>query len=640
MKVSLCCVAACDLASIHSKLGAPAPEAFLLNSERTPVIGHRSLRRALICGVHCVLGHRDYLNKINVFPVPDGDTGNNLAFSLNGLLEGSLRQRHASVATLFDALADQAVDRARGNSGAIFAQFLIGVAQQMRAQARIDLSAMSRAIDSGARAARRAMAEPKEGTMLSVMTARADSLKTAPTDRGISAWWQHGLEQTQAALNHTQYQLPELSRAGVVDAGAAGFVDFLLGVSRFIGSRQIDPQANARMLADSDFQAQDMHGPDDCCEHRFCTECLVSGEAIDPDAIRSLLAALPLSSLVVAGNERRVRVHAHIDQPAQLFSVLAPLGLLTQAKADDMHAQAHSVRSKSAIAIVTDTSADLPEPLSTGLNVHRVALRLNVGDQDFLDKVSITPSEFYHRVRSSAIMPRTSQPPAGDYRRLFEFLLAHHQHVIYVGLSRAVSGTLQAGETAAGKVSAERISVFDSKNAAGGQALLTLYAAKIAGSEQDPQRILDALQRARPLVQTFAIARDIDYAVRGGRIPRWSGPVVKFLGVTPLAKVSAEGRLKLLRAFFGRRNIPVRFAKFLAKQTQHHGQWRIIVGHCDAPDDGHELLCELRQRINCVDSWLVDTGAAVGAHAGPGALTVSMMPVMENASAGWDAADD
>src|SRR3546814_18910311 len=104
------------------------------------------------------------------------------------------------------------------------------------------------------------------------------------------------------------------------------------------------------------------------------------------------------------------------------------------------------------ISTRTDTLFPYTTLFRSRLHIHVVPLRINFGDHDYLDKVSLTPDAFYAKLRSAAVLPRTSQPPPGDFRRQFEFLLAHHPRLIYVGLSRAVSGTLQAAESAAARV--------------------------------------------------------------------------------------------------------------------------------------------------------------------------------------------
>jgi hypothetical protein len=116
-------------------------------------------------------------------------------------------------------------------------------------------------------------------------------------------------------------------------------------------------------------------------------------------------------------------------------------------------------------------------------------------------------------------------------------------------------------------------------------------------------------------------------AVRGGRIPAWGKPLVQGLGLTPIAKVKPEGRLSLRGGLFGKRRVPERLAAYVVRRLEPGRRWRLIVGHCDAVADGQLLLDSLRTLLDCQDAWLVETGPAIGTHAGPGALVISLQPV-------------
>jgi DegV family protein with EDD domain len=278
------------------------------------------------------------------------------------------------------------------------------------------------------------------------------------------------------------------------------------------------------------------------------------------------------------------------------------------------------------VAVVTDSAADLPEDVAQRLNIHMIPVRVGFGEQDYLDKVGLSTAEFYRKLRTEVMLPRTSQPPPGDFRRSFEFLLSHHPALVYVGLSRTVSGTLQSAETAAQRGHPERTRVFDSANAAGGQALLAIRAAEMARDGATVEAILAELERLRPLTLTWAVARDIGHAVRGGRVPRWAKPFLNTLGLTPIAKVTRDGKLGMAGAFVGGQRIPERFAAYVAKRVDRRQRWRLIVGHCDALADGESLRRAMLNELDCGESWLVETGPAVGAHGGPGALVVSLQP--------------
>ncbi|MFY2763449.1 DegV family protein [Arenimonas sp. MALMAid1274] len=592
-----------------------------------PLIRGPALRRALIAGARRVIAQRETLNKINVFPVPDGDTGSNLAFTLGGVLTGALSRRTQGAGDLLRRVGEDAVDGARGNSGAILAQFLTGVAEAAGPVRALEPEALARAVRAGADSARQALSEPREGTILSVITAFAEALEQRSAG-DLGGWFRRALEHSRRALANTPNQLPVLARAGVVDAGAQGFVDLLEGIDDFISSGAVDAVGVADELP-ADVEAAQAHGElgEGDPAHRWCSECLLVGEALDKPGLRAAMTALGASCVVIAGSQTRLRLHAHVADPRALFETAARFGHVDGAKADDMHAQARTAAGAVGVAVITDSAADLPEAEMQRYNIHMVPARVNFGDQDYLDKVGLSTAEFYRRLRTEAVLPRTSQPPPGDFRRQFEFLLSHHRALVYVGLSRAVSGTLQSAETAAQRGHPERTHVFDTGNASGGEGLLALRAGEMAVAGADVPEILTELARLKPLTLTWALARDIRHAVRGGRLPAWAQPVVEWLGLTPIAKVKPAGRLGMAGGLFGKTRVAERFAAYVAARTPRGKRWRLVVGHCDALADGQVLLSALQSRLDIAQGWLVETGPAIGAHAGPGALVVSLQPL-------------
>jgi DegV family protein with EDD domain len=198
--------------------------------------------------------------------------------------------------------------------------------------------------------------------------------------------------------------------------------------------------------------------------------------------------------------------------------------------------------------------------------------------------------------------------------------------VVYVGLSRAVSGTLQSGEHAAARTNSGRVQVFDTFNAAAGQALLVWRAAELAEAGADASTILAEMERLKPLTLLWAMTRDISHVVRGGRIPAWAAPLARISALTPVARIRENGTLGLSGVLFARERAPEAFARRVAKQLPAGQCWRVIVGHCDAPEEGARLLAALRERIAITDAFVVETGAAIGAHAGQGALIVAVQP--------------
>ena len=609
------------MSAVAPALGNPAFDAY--------APGGRALKRALIAGIGRVLANREMLNRINVFPVADGDTGSNLAFTLSAVLEAVRPLRHAHAGSVLERAASEAIDGARGNSGAILAQFLQGVSEALAGVGRLSAENLAAAAGLGSAQARAAVAEPREGTMLSVIAAFADALERtrAAGMADLRETFGHALAATRQALADTPRQLAVLRRAGVVDAGAQGFVELLEGMHDFMlrGRLALRGGITAVTAAVGVFT-----GVETDATHRYCTECVLSAEAIDRDAVRVALTALPASSLVMAGTRERLRVHLHIDEPALLFETLTAFGSVAARKADDMRAQQRATQRAADVAVVVDSAADIPSDAFERLPLHLVPVRVNFGAQDYLDKVSLSAREFYAELARSTQPVRTSQPPPGDFRRLFEFLLSHHAEVVYVGLSRAVSGTLQSGEHAARETDPARVRIVDTRNASGGQGLLAVHAAERALAGADAAAIAAEVTALTEQTCTFAYVRDLGNAVRGGRIPRWTLPITRWLQLVGVARIGGgDGRLHVCGVMRDRGDLPARFVGRIVRGLDRSRRWRAEVLHCDNPAEGERVHAALLRILPGVDlAPLLDAGSAIGAHAGPGAVVIALMPDM------------
>ncbi len=585
------------------------------------------LNFALQAGILRLLSRQEYLNKINVFPVPDGDTGTNLALTVNAVL-GALRKspdRHAG--KTLTRVADAALDGARGNSGAILAQFFLGLCDRVGHLTRIDPADFAAGVGGGAEYARDSLSEPREGTILSVLTAFAQAVQRAPKDGmgDFRSLLRQGVAAARTALAQTTFQLEVLRKANVVDAGAQGFVELIEGVTDYLESgAEHEPAGSAAPIIASASDELTAGSGDEDLVYRYCTECVVTGDGVDRRHLREQLSAIG-GSLVVAGLQHKVRVHIHVNDPAAVFRVAAKFGTVSGEKADDMQRQQHSAHSTDRrVAIVTDSAADIPDEELDRLDIHMIPVRVHFGNHSYLDKVGITSAEFYDEIERGAEPPKTSQPPPGDFRRQFEFLGSHHSAVISINLTSRVSGTCAAAQTAAARSATHgKVSVIDSGNVSAGQGLIAMYAAECAAAGFDSERIIAATEAILPKTRSFGVPGSLEYAVRGGRVPRWVKRVADALRVMPVLHNDRHGKVSAGGVLFGRRNLKSKFARWVRRRMRDDVTYRLIVGHANCEADGRWLLQELRLP-NVGFAQLVSIGSALGAHGGPGMLVVGL----------------
>ncbi len=583
------------------------------------------LHRALTAGIQRVISRQEMLNRINVFPVPDGDTGTNLSLTLTSVLAAISDNLDRHIGNMLNALADAALDGARGNSGAILAQFFQGMSDGATALKTLTTKRFVRAVRLGAEYAREALAEPKEGTLLTVIDDFSAALDARSDSGDLGELLRSALGEAERSLAGTTEQLEVLRRAGVVDAGAAGFVELLRGVVEFIESGSLRDMQGFRPDAELAAEVGEAARHDEALDltHRFCTECVVTGTDIDRRLLRERLAGIG-SSLVIAGTKQKVKIHVHVDNPGQAFLIAESFGTLSSQKADDMLAQSATAAAHArGVAVITDSGADLPDGELERLNIHIVPLRLHFGDRGYLDKVSITPHEFYEQLGRSPVHPKTSQPAPGDFRRQFQFLATHHDAVLDISLMRKVSGTCQAAESAAARVAGAPTQVLDSLNVSAGQGLVTMYAAELARAGRSLEEIVAAVEAIRPVTFTWGAIADLTYAVRGGRVGKGKKLLTDLLRLRPVLTATPEGTVRVGGVLFGKRDMVGKFARYITRRLDRARRWRLVICHANAPDDGARLRERLVASIPQVQvSWLVELGPALGVHAGPGALVV------------------
>lgn len=587
--------------------------------------------RALSAGIAHLFQRREYLNRINVFPVPDGDTGTNMAFTFKTILEAVSGARHDRVDRLMAAVAAAALDGARGNSGAIMAQYFFGFGEAIAGRRLLTAEGFARGSQAGAEAAWKAMSSPVPGTLPTVLEDFSTELveRSESGVEDIRALVEHGLRRARRSLARTTEQLPALKQAGVVDAGAQGFVDLLEGIWAFIEHGRVD-RIPEHMLETVAVPPTEM----DIDGHRYCTECVIEsvGESgiLDRDAIMRRLGELDASSLVVAGGGRRVRVHVHVDNPSEVFLACERFGAIVQQKADDMQRQHGLLNQAGSVAVVVDSGADIPPAEVERLGIHVVPVRLSFGDREYLDRVSLTADQFYELLATAGEAPLTSQPPTQDFGRVYSLLTSHGYEVISVGLSQQLSGTTAAALTAASRQSPGRVHVFDSLSASGGQGLLAMMAAEAAELGMSAGEILAMLAELRPNTRVIAVASDLSCAVRGGRVPRWVKWLTDRLHVNPVLTASREGKMSLTAFHLGRGAKPESLARSAIRRMDPDRMYRVLIAHAHDPEGAAEVRRRILQQHGRLHSCHVtDAGPALGVHLGPGGLIVGFAPQPE-----------
>ena len=306
------------------------------------------LKNAFLAGAKGLEAKKDWINELNVFPVPDGDTGTNMTLTIMAAAKEVAELENPTMDQLAKAISSGSLRGARGNSGVILSQLLRGFTKEIKAVEEIDTTILANAMVRGTETAYKAVMKPKEGTILTVAKAMADKgLEMASQTDDIEEFVKQVIEYGDYVLSQTPEMLPVLKQAGVVDSGGQGLmqvvkgavdgllgktVDFSLDTVPDSGNRPAAGEKAARGAARTDIDTADI-------KFGYCTEFIINLEKVytdkDETELKSYLESIG-DSLVVVSDDEIVKVHVHTNHPGLAFEKALAFGSLSRMKIDNM----------------------------------------------------------------------------------------------------------------------------------------------------------------------------------------------------------------------------------------------------------------------------------------------------------------
>jgi hypothetical protein len=278
---------------------------------------------------------RSRIDDLNVYPVPDGDTGTNLTLTGRAIVDDLEASTASDRAAITREVTRSALMGARGNSGVIFSQIVRGAAEVLGAteEGEIDERTLARAFRAASDAAYRAVRKPVEGTMLSAIRALAEEAEDRGEEGlGVDRFLAELIRRGEDAVARTQEQLDVLREAGVVDAGAAGLLEIVRGIAAGVAHEEL-PEAPVET---EELAAEAIH--QELSRFRYCTIFVIEGEGLDTDSIEAELDRLG-DSLLVVGDQSALKVHVHTDEPGRALSIGTAVGVIDRIEIANMHEQ-------------------------------------------------------------------------------------------------------------------------------------------------------------------------------------------------------------------------------------------------------------------------------------------------------------
>jgi DegV family protein with EDD domain len=585
----------------------------------------RNLYYAFIAGARKIIEHQVELNRINVFPVKDGDTGTNLAGTVRSVIE-SLHP-HRSYKITADRIAEATLMNARGNSGIIFAQFFYGLSNETGEFKSVTLKQFAETFKRSVSYVYEAVARPVEGTMLTVIREMAEYI--------FSSWHKFSdfnhlmmssYEILKKSLLETRTKLAILEKHNVVDAGAKGFVVFMEGIIDFINTRNIKEMILARPAIPSVPVIEEMVSEN--IKFRYCTEAIIKNCTTDKKSLVETLETYG-DSVVVAGSDHTRRLHIHTNDPAGLFKTLRNTGIIGFQKADDMIRHYQTVNDRKwKIALVTDSTCDLSQEFFDQYQINMVPLNISFGENKYLDKVTINTDQFYSLLDDAKDYPKTAQINENTFINLYSHLASHYDSVIAIHLSDKLSGTFFSSQKAATKISRELnkpVTVINSRNISGALGLIVLKAAQAIEAGFSHDQIVTLAEKWIDQTRIFVSVRTLKYMVRGGRVSAVKGLIAKILNINPIVSLDKSGKAIVFDKAFNQKANMIKVMEYVEKINNEKTIWNYIVLHANNKKAAEWYSEQMENLTRKKPVSVVNISPAIGANAGIGAASVALL---------------
>jgi len=328
------------------------------------------IRKITLTASHYLEKNEEVINTLNVFPVPDGDTGTNMSLTLRSVVEGLRGVDGLPVYQILRLISKRALLGARGNSGVILSQFLAGFADSIDHRSRLGGEQLSRALAQGVKEAYRVVGDPQEGTILTVMRAAAKRARELK-DRDLKVISEEMFKSASEVLAQTPEMLPALKEAGVVDAGGLGFVYILQALTDVLSGKRALPRKTQELL-DEGLERMRAHTKgeiklrriEEVPRRRYCLEFALRGRSLPLNELKERVMD-EADSVLVIGSMKIGHLHLHTDEPGAILRKVARYGEISQVKIDDMHEQHQDFlagkkvrKEKEGVAVIAQASGD------------------------------------------------------------------------------------------------------------------------------------------------------------------------------------------------------------------------------------------------------------------------------------------
>ncbi|TET84105.1 MAG: DegV family protein [Candidatus Nealsonbacteria bacterium] len=586
------------------------------------------LKKMLLLSYQKIEEHKEEINKINVFPVPDQDTGSNMAKTLLGVKEAIENRNFKDLDEISEATLDGALTAAQGNAGVIYVGFLAGFLPLLDKNP-VDAKKLAIAFEKGAERARQSIQNPVEGTILDVIDATYQTFKKeAEKEKDLVKIFKVATEKAKEALLATREKMEIFRKANVVDAGGLAYLMILeshleaLEGEKKEEKKEEKPSEKVRRFVQT-------------LSYRYEVVSLIKNPKFDEKTIREKLKRLGDSlDMVQIGD--KLKIHIHTDLPDEVKKIMREAGQVLSLREEDMAKEVvgeESVR-KVSIGIVTEDINDLPQKTLERYQIEIVKTIL-----DWPEGENMPGENIYQKMREAdkrgiKTFPKTSQAVPKSYLEAFQKQLEKFNKVLCVTITSKISGCYNSACQAKEMLKAEekgRVYILDSLQAVASQALLVLRAIEMIQEQREITEVIDKLKELIPQTHLYIIFEDPKWIEAGGRMSKSQANWVrrmKKINLHPLITIK-DGVVTKGGVIFAKDMTEALFKKISKESQKARKQGkriRVIIGHADNPE-GAEKLRKLLKEIKAEVPFISLGSPVVCAHTGPGTLIVAWQAI-------------
>lgn len=576
------------------------------------------MRAAIINGCHRLIEQREELNRINVFPVADGDTGDNMASVCAAIIEYS--EIKEDINGTIGSIAQVAIIGSRGNSGILLTHFFLGLHRHLDSSDKLNLDNLSSALTGIAEGINSVISLPVEGTIITLIKKLAEFANSQNQAGSIAKTMSIITPMLKNEVNNTATTLKLAREAKVVDAGALGFYYFIEGFTDFLATgAALKPPTAHKIHPSQAHHHQLIEQP----QFRYCTETVLKNSLVSQQELVRQFNNEG-DSIAAIGTKDLLKIHIHTNEPRHLFSTLYQLGTVKYPKVDDMQRQYEDqFAKKHSIALVTDSSADLPQELLDKYQIHTIALNIHIGDHDFLDKYSFEPNYFYNHLDHMTVYPKTSCISPHQVKQYLHRLRAHYSHVLILSISSAMSG-MHAAFIEAVKDDPQ-ITVLDTKTNSAAHGLVLDYAGKLIAEKLPFAEVIEKVEAAIKNTFIFVLVNQFDSMIHSGRMSKISAKVASWSHIKPIVSINKQGRGIVagtsLSSAKGLDKLLQLVQKQLKKAHARIDDYAIV--HADN-NEGAIHLAKMSSECFNKDPLFINTvSLVIGLHAGKGCVAIA-----------------